>query len=140
MGEVRTIKPVGAPKGSMNNLQHGAHSQTLKQRYNDKRTKEAQRLQGFLDGLIEEAGGADALTHEQTDLLNRMRVYLIEMFQYGDYIGNLTSVVDSKGDLPSAMQGYERAEKRYDHLVTKFRSLRPEDTRSAYERARDADA
>ena len=80
-------------------LKHGAHSDHIKRRYADGRTKEAKGLQAIIQGLVEDLGGQSDLTSAQQLILDNIRSKLIVLLQIGKYVERQDSIINKAGEL-----------------------------------------
>ncbi|MCK4488179.1 MAG: hypothetical protein KAU38_15650 [Desulfobacterales bacterium] len=85
------------PQGG--NLKHGAHSDHIKRKYADGRTKEAKQLKAIIQGLVDDLGGHSDLTAAQRLILDNIRSKLIVLIQIGKHVEKHESLINDKGEL-----------------------------------------
>lgn len=85
-------------------LSHGAFSNTIRQRYSDRRTAEGRRLNGAIEAITEDLGGPENMNAAQSLILSSLRAKLIVVFQISDYLDFRESVLDPSGELIGSLK------------------------------------
>ena len=81
------------------NLKHGAHSEHVRKRYSDKRTKEGRQLSTIMDTLVNDLGGNSDITSAQRLLLDSIRSKIMVILQISKFVDRHESIIDSEGTL-----------------------------------------
>ena len=91
----KKTKKKGAPP------KHGAHSGTVRRRYDDLRTTQGQALHNVMQNLIDDLGGAASLTAPMGIMLNSaIRPKLITLMCINDYLNKQQGdIINEAGEL-----------------------------------------